>query len=142
MAYKYTYIVECRTPAVHVNEREAYNGDIWHVTYYVGGTNNPRQRIEAHLAGKGAKYLRGREILRVIICPTSDLYNEHGIKHGEWWWEGRDWMWIPAWSREKKGKIMESAFENAKHQYWPTSMVSLQFWRPFWHRTTEGGVFD
>jgi putative endonuclease len=149
MAYTYTYIVECRSKAGGIS-------------YYVGGTNNPRQRISDHLAGKGAKYLRGREILRVIYTDKctgyGEISNEHVIKHGKWEWlvspqyvrdDGtmvpRDaescWIHIHAWTHEQKRRNVEDTFTPATINR-PMLMVHHQFWRPFWHRTPEGGVFD
>jgi predicted GIY-YIG superfamily endonuclease len=115
MTYTYTYIVECRAWT-----RKSENPGTMSCTtltlqtsYYVGGTNNPRQRIEAHLAGKGAKYLRGREILRVCI---TDIWKETTVKRENH--DTRRWL-------------MERAFNGETSNF-----------RPFWHRTPEGGVFD
>lgn len=38
-------------------------------TYYCGATNNLRKRVEAHQAGKGAKYTRAR--LPVVLLAWS-----------------------------------------------------------------------
>ena len=57
MVYKYAYIVEFLSK--HGKKR-----------YYVGGTNNPRQRIADHAYGRGARVLRGRTILRVAITTS------------------------------------------------------------------------
>jgi predicted GIY-YIG superfamily endonuclease len=106
MAYRYTYIVECRDRTYEFCNR---------VTYYVGGTNNPRQRISDHLAGKGAKYLRGREILRVAITM---MRTEHEVK---------------SWNHQRRADNLDMAFRDYRDG---------DYWRPFWHRTPEGGVFD
>ena len=110
MAYKYTYIVECRANDV---KRDPSDDLRYKVTYYVGGTNNPRQRIEAHLAGKGAKYLRGREMLRVVM---SDLFTEASVKkqtHAE-----RQW-------------IVEKSF-----------LYGLKSFKPFWHRCDHKNAYQ
>lgn len=82
--YRYTYIVECR--ANHVT-RPSSDDFKFKITYYVGGTNDIHQRIAAHRAGKGARYLRGRQILRVAYVDTwmmseelAWFYSEHAIK--------------------------------------------------------------
>jgi predicted GIY-YIG superfamily endonuclease len=122
MAYTYTYIVECRSKA----------GTI---TYYVGGTNNPRQRITAHLAGKGAKYLKGREILRIII---THVYSEAFLKK---------------YDHEDRFNVVDLTFN-------PPPTANMNDWPfvKFWHRCDKcttfihkeyceycegtGGVFD
>lgn len=60
----YAYIVECKDKAGNV-------------TCYVGRTTNLRRRITEHITGRGAKYLRGRTILRVVY---SEDYTEHETK--------------------------------------------------------------
>ena len=45
----YVYILEC--------------GD---GTLYTGATNDVERRLEAHIAGKGAKYTKGRRPLRLV----------------------------------------------------------------------------
>ena len=127
MAYKYTYIVECRANDV---KRDPSDDLRYKVTYYVGGTNNPRQRIEAHLAGKGAKYLRGREMLRVCISPGGRGELEYQIKHGY----VIDGIHIPKWSREEKQEAVDLAFLGPS--------VSSTIWRPFWHRCSHPNAYQ
>ena len=45
-------------------------------TLYVGSTNDIKKRLEAHNAGKGAKYTRGR-------LPVKLKYSESFITKGE-----------------------------------------------------------
>jgi putative endonuclease len=54
-------------------------------TLYTGVTNNVEARIESHRAGKGAKYTRGRQPLRLAcILPCRNkgaaLKKEYAIK--------------------------------------------------------------
>jgi putative endonuclease len=93
MTYNYTYIVEC-------SDKKGI------ITYYVGGTNDPRQRITDHLAGRGARYLKGRKIIRVIYTDklTDTLYSEYVVKH--------------RWSANKKRLFVEHAFIKGEHVWW------------------------
>jgi len=50
----YVYIIECK------NKRGK-------ISYYIGYTNDAKRRLEEHLSGKGARYLRGKTILRMMI---------------------------------------------------------------------------
>lgn len=68
-------------------------------TLYTGITTQVEKRLEAHRAGRGAKYTRGRAPLELVYretCGThSDaLKREHQIK---------------SLSREEKQKLIESA---------------------------------
>lgn len=54
-------------------------------TLYTGITNNLQNRIELHLAGKGARYTRGRAPLQLVyseVCATKGiaLRREYAIK--------------------------------------------------------------
>jgi predicted GIY-YIG superfamily endonuclease len=54
-------------------------------TLYTGVSNNVAARIAAHRAGKGAKYTRGRQPLRVVCTiscrnKSAALKNEYAIK--------------------------------------------------------------
>jgi putative endonuclease len=54
-------------------------------TLYTGITNNLQKRIELHLAGKGARYTRGRSPLIIVYsekCATKSLAlkREYAIK--------------------------------------------------------------
>lgn len=65
----YTYIVEC--------------GD---GSLYTGWTNNLEKRIQAHNAGKGAKYTKSRLPVKLVYSETFDtkeeaMSREYAIKH-------------------------------------------------------------
>lgn len=67
-AMNYVYILECSDG-----------------TYYTGWTNDIEKRINAHAAGKGAKYTRGRRPVKLVyyeeIIEKSDaLKRECSIK--------------------------------------------------------------
>ena len=59
----YTYIVEC--------------GD---GSLYTGWTNNLEKRIQAHNAGKGAKYTKSRLPVKLVYSETFAT-KEYAIKH-------------------------------------------------------------
>ena len=55
-------------------------------TLYCGSTNDLARRLEAHRAGKGAKYTRGRGPLELVYSEQCDscsaaLRREAAIKH-------------------------------------------------------------
>lgn len=55
-------------------------------TLYTGITDDLERRLEAHRAGKGAKYTRGRAPLELVYfesCPdrSAALRREYAIKH-------------------------------------------------------------
>ena len=65
----YTYIVEC--------------GD---GSLYTGWTNNLEKRIQAHNAGKGAKYTKSRLPVKLVYSETfatkeEAMSREYAIKH-------------------------------------------------------------
>ena len=39
-------------------------------TYYTGWTNDPKKRLAAHNAGRGAKYTRSRLPVELVYCET------------------------------------------------------------------------
>jgi len=49
------------------------------ITYYVGKTNCPERRLREHRAGIGAKYLKGRECLAMIVTDHP-LFTETFVK--------------------------------------------------------------
>ena len=59
----YTYIVEC--------------GD---GSLYTGWTNNLEKRIQAHNAGKGAKYTKSRLPVKLVYSEEA-MSREYAIKH-------------------------------------------------------------
>ena len=64
----YVYLVRCRDG-----------------TYYAGATNDLQQRLMAHNAGRGAKYVRGRRPVRLVYVSAhrdyqSALRAEHALK--------------------------------------------------------------
>lgn len=59
MNKNYTYIVECSDH-----------------TLYTGWTNNLEKRIEAHNAGKGAKYTKTRRPVHLVYFETFDTKEE------------------------------------------------------------------
>lgn len=65
----YTYIVECRDESL-----------------YTGWTNNLEKRIQAHNAGKGAKYTKSRLPVKLVYTETFEtkeeaMSREYAIKH-------------------------------------------------------------
>lgn len=76
----YTYMVEC---ADH--------------TYYTGYTSNLTKRIEAHNAGKGAKYTKGR--LPVTLIYWEEFQEKKEALRREWQ--------IKQLSRKEKEKLCE-----------------------------------
>lgn len=65
----YTYIVKCKDGS-----------------FYTGWTNDIEKRIEAHNAGKGAKYTKSRrpvELVHLEEFPTKEeaMKREYAIKH-------------------------------------------------------------
>ena len=59
MNKNYTYIVECSDH-----------------TLYTGWTNDLEKRIDAHNAGKGAKYTKTRRPVRLVYFETFDTKEE------------------------------------------------------------------
>ena len=55
----YTYIVQCSDS-----------------TYYTGWTNHLEARIQAHNAGKGAKYTKARRPLKLVYYETFETKSE------------------------------------------------------------------
>lgn len=55
MSDAYTYILQCADD-----------------TLYVGWTNDLRRRLEAHNAGRGARYTRGRRPVRLVFWERHD----------------------------------------------------------------------
>ncbi|MCI8371099.1 MAG: GIY-YIG nuclease family protein [Lachnospiraceae bacterium] len=45
-------------------------------TYYTGWTNHLQKRLEAHQAGKGAKYTKGRTPVRLLYYETFSTKKE------------------------------------------------------------------
>ena len=65
----YTYIVECRDGSL-----------------YTGWTNNLEKRMQAHNAGKGAKYTTNRLPVKLVSTETFEtkeeaMSREYAIKH-------------------------------------------------------------
>lgn len=65
----YTYIVQCRDGSL-----------------YTGWTNDLKKRIEAHNAGKGAKYTKSRRPVKLLYYKEFDsreeaMRREYEIKH-------------------------------------------------------------
>lgn len=129
MTRTYTYIVECTTPAVRPTNREAYNGDVMHTTYYVGSTNNIKRRITEHLTGKGAKYLRGRTILRVCYIDGRSRFG-HTMPHQ--WSEA----FTKTMSHHNREQIMRHAFGDSKCLDQEHCKIHFPNWRPAWRRCT------
>lgn len=115
MARAYTYIVECLSVAKKDTtvQRKPARVITPSISYYVGSTNNLRRRITEHIAGRGAKYLRGRAILRVIYA-SGFHYPETYIKN--------------YWTHEKKAAFMDHTFTAGE---WPPG---YEKWRPAWRR--------
>lgn len=76
----YTYIVKCKDN-----------------TYYTGYTNALEKRIQAHNAGKGAKYTKGRRPVELIY------YEEYEEKCDAM---RREWE-IKQFSRKEKEQLIE-----------------------------------
>ena len=55
----YTYIVQCSDS-----------------TYYIGWTNHLEARIQAHNAGKGAKYTKARRPVKLVYYETFETKSE------------------------------------------------------------------
>ena len=82
MADWYTYVVECRDHS-----------------YYVGITNNPRERVTEHNAGEGSSWTRMRSpvVLRYVERhPDKSASRRREIE-------------IKGWRREKKEALFASA---------------------------------
>lgn len=45
-------------------------------SFYIGWTNNLEQRIQAHNAGKGAKYTKGRRPVELVYYEEYDTKQE------------------------------------------------------------------
>lgn len=65
-------------------------------TLYTGITTNVEKRFEAHCAGRGAKYTRGRAPLKLV-------YQEVCGSHGD---ALRRELQVKGWTREKKQKLV------------------------------------
>ena len=63
--YNYTYIVECNDG-----------------TYYCGWTNDIRQRIRRHNAGKGAKYTRNKLPVKLVYLEI--FHTKQAAMKREW----------------------------------------------------------
>jgi putative endonuclease len=64
--------------------------------YYAGITNNPERRLEEHRSGKGARFLKGKAILRMIICHECRTIKEAMERERE----------IKQWSHDEKKKAI------------------------------------
>lgn len=71
-------------------------------TFYTGITTHVEKRLEAHRAGRGAKYTRGRGPLELV-------YQEYCGTHSD---ALKRELQIKAFSRENKQKLIIKAGEN------------------------------
>ena len=67
-------------------------------TLYTGITTDPEKRLEAHRAGKGAKYTRGRAPLELVYQEACESHS-HALKRE---------CAVKALSRTEKEKLIES----------------------------------
>lgn len=73
---------------------------------YTGITTDVERRFEAHCAGKGAKYTRGRGPLELVYQESCENHS-HALK--------REWE-IKALTREKKELLIANYTKNSKNR--------------------------
>ena len=71
-------------------------------TYYIGYTNNLEKRIQAHNAGKGAKYTKGRGPVELVYYEEYE--EKKDAMHREW-----EMKRLP---RRKKESLVQSTVQN------------------------------
>jgi predicted GIY-YIG superfamily endonuclease len=104
----FTYIIEC--DAI-VKQKKV-------ISYYVGKSTNPKRRLVEHLAGRGARYLRGKRLLRMVIAKD---ISEHDAKR---------------FNHFLRSTTIDVAFDRKNVSVRQRSAWS--HWTPFWQRCSRG----
>jgi len=123
MKLTYVYIIECQSKPPEDRRYDKAGVPALApfepvITYYIGSTNDPKRRLNDHLAGRGAKYLRGKTLLRMAITTGATSVGSN----------------IPQVPRCPRRALWCGILENAIHGGGArVSEITLDHWKEFKH---------